>query len=178
MRFRDATLSLAAFAFFVASVASATVAYPPPRPLSEWLSDAVVFIGVGEASSVTIDPATGYASFTLKLLEAWKGTAPLTVPFSRWPFGYAGLSEGHRMVYYAFAAKFTHSKQLKYVSPEPIFRTGGRDCFRFSYASDAIPPENTYALRFTGKAKEQGLAPILLFSEFRSAVLAVKRPVA
>jgi hypothetical protein len=154
------------------SPASGAEVSPPPVPLSEWLSERVAFVGIGQVSALTVDPATGYASFTLTLVEAWKGTAARTVTFDPWPFPHGGLSEGGRMVYYAFNRKFTHTKAPVYTSPEPIFRSGGRDCFVFAYATQAIPPEHTIAISYRGQAKERGLAPILLLSEFRAAVLA------
>ena len=170
MMWRRRLLGLPVLAIVAAVSAHGTVAHSGPRPLSEWVRD-VAFLGTGEIANLSVDPTSGYASFSLVNVETWLGQRPGIVVFSQWTLGYTGLSEGQRMVFYAFKTEVTHASAVRYVAPSTIFRMAGRDCFRFDYAGFAVLPENTFAVHYLGYARDHGFSPVLLLNEFRQAVL-------
>ena len=95
-------LALGLFALLAAAVlapARADFQDRPPKPLAEWLAD-VAFIGVGTVSDLSVDPATSYVSFSISNAEAWKGVAPRSARFERWPYS-TPVSEGQRVVFVA-----------------------------------------------------------------------------
>ncbi len=174
---RARSISLMAIALIVNTICTTATlpgseVVPTPRPFGVWLED-VSFIGVGSISQIRINAETGRAEFSVTHIEAWKGSAPSLVSFVDWPFGYSCLSEGQRVVFYAFHRRVTHSSRFSYVSPAPVVRIGGLDCFRFDYASQAVSPPGAIAVLYRGKAKELGLSPPVLLDSFRAAVKAI-----
>jgi hypothetical protein len=138
-----------------------------PQSFEAWLGD-VAFLGEGVISQVTMNAGTGYFSFRVVGVNAWKGSAPKTASFQDWPFG-SSVSEGQRVVFLAFTRGVTRNEQLVYVSPMPVVRVGGRECFSFS-AGRAILPPSMLVVQWQSPAKERNVLPFVFLKEFRAAV--------